>query len=632
MTELDGTSEDLVQDNIQALTRLFPEVACDGKIDFHKLRNMLGDAVDNASDRYNFTWHGKDAALRLSQTPSLGTLRPCKEQSKDWDTTQNLYIEGDNLEVLKLLQKSYHGRVKMIFIDPPYNRGDDLIYRDDYQDNLGNYLRMTGQTDEEGKAYTTNSETNGRYHTDWLNMIYPRLRLARNLLQENGLIFMSIDDHEEVNLKKVCDEVFGEDNFMACFLWQKKTSPDARMDVSAAHDYVLCYAKNKPEKKYLFNALKYEEERLSNYKNPDNDPRGPWASVDITGQTGRAPESQFYEITTPSGKKYYPPEGRCWAMAKDTFKSLYKDNRLWFGENGDNRPRQKKFLNESEGQRPWTWWDNKFASYNQVSNKELMNIFDGKLVFDNPKPTQLIGKMLELATSKDTNDIVLDFFSGSCTTADAVMKLNQEDAGNRRYICVQIPEKLKDTGNAHKANNVALSMGYKTICDIAKERIRRVGKSIKDNCAGGADTLDVGFRVFRLDTSNLKKWQPPTEAENLEQTLMDAVSNILPGRTEEDLLYEIILKMGFDLSWPIETRTVADTQVFVVADGALFICLADRITPTVAEGMAQLHREMKPEVWKVVCRDTGFRDDAAKVNVREILKAEGLDDAAFVTV
>lgn len=611
MTEMDGKSEDLVQDNIQALTRLFPEVACDGKVDFNKLRNLLGDAIDNAGDRYNFTWHGKDAALRLSQTPSMGTLRPCKAQSKDWDTTQNLYIEGDNLEVLKLLQKSYHGRVKMIYIDPPYNTGNDFVYHDDFRDNLANYQRLTGQADEAGKVYTTNSETSGRYHTDWLNMIYPRLRLARNLLREDGVIFISIDDNEQGNLKKICDEIFGEDNMICNFIWKSKLGKvGTASTISATHEYILCYAKNK-------DAVKFKMIETPNEGRKEN--------LRQWGQADRREDrpSMYYPISI-DGVEIYPikedgTDGR-WRVGQDKANELLANGELEAVKKNGKYEIYRIFPSGVS-----------LTSYETMLNDvgttargaAALKSLDMSRSFDYSKPVELVQHFSDLVDDKDA--IILDFFSGSATTAHAVMQLNSEDNGNRRYILVQLPQTCEDGTEAKKS-------GYDNICMIGEERIRRAGQFIVDGCAGGVDTLDVGFRVFQLDTSNLKKWQPPKDDAELEQTLVESVSNILPGRTEEDLLYEIVLKMGFDLAWPIETRTVADTQVFVVADGALFICLADRITPAVAEGMAQLHRELAPEVWKVVCRDTGFRDDAAKVNVREILKAEGLDDAAFVTV
>ena len=371
MDKLKMHSLDGVARNIELIGNLFPnavtEVMRDGKveraIDFDVLRQELSDCiVEGREERYQFTWPDKKKAMLAANAPITATLRPVVEDSVGRDGTpggfdsENLYIEGDNLEVLKLLQETYLGKVKMIYIDPPYNTGNDFVYEDDFAQSTGEYMENSGQYDEAGNRMVTNTESNGRFHTDWLNMIYPRLRLAKDLLTEDGIIFISIDDGEVGNLRKVCDEVFSTKNFLANLIWQKKTSPDARMDISAAHDYILIYAKNIPEHGFLLNSLPYDESRISSYTNPDNDPRGPWASVDITGQTGRAPKSQFYEITTPSGKKYFPPEGRCWAMAESTFNTLYADNRLWFGENGDNRPRQKKFLKESDGQRPWTWW------------------------------------------------------------------------------------------------------------------------------------------------------------------------------------------------------------------------------------------------------------------------------------
>ena len=619
MTEMDGKSEDLVKDNIQALGRLFPEVLCDGKIDFHKLRNLLGDAIDNAGDRYNFTWHGKDAALRLSQTPSLGTLRPCKEESKDWDTTQNLYIEGDNLEVLKLLQKSYHGKVKMIYIDPPYNTGGDFVYPDDFQDSIANYKKVTGQTDDKGKTYSTNSETSGRFHTDWLNMIYPRLRLARNLLADDGVIFLSIDYNENARLRMCCDEIFGEENFIGEIYWESKTkSQNTKTSYNKLQpkaEMIFVYAKHP---KYRFNLISKGEKEY-----PLTDEKGvyreyPVEVMNANGNRGR--QSMIFPISA-DGISVTPPEGKQWQIGQDTV-DFYKERNDIFIRDNKAIIKMRPDYEKSENTEPfWGFFSKEFGTA-ESAKKELSAIVENH-GFDTVKPVEIIKRLVFHVT--DADSIVLDFFSGSGTTAQAVMQLNSEDSGNRRFIMVQLPEPCS-------ADSMPAQAGYKNICEIAKERIRRAGQSIVDGCAGGADTLDVGFRVFKLDTSNLKKWQPPTDADNLEQTLQESVNNIAPGRTEEDLLYEIILKMGFDLSWPIECREVGGVQVFVVAAGALFICLADNITPAVAEGMVKLHQELAPEVWKVVCRDTGFRDDAAKVNVREILKAEGLDDAAFVTV
>ena len=632
-----------IDENISKSAQLFPNCvteAKDGngeithKIDFDMLKQELSHSlVEGREERYQFTWPDKKQAILTANAPINKTLRPCREESVNFDETENLYIEGDNLEVLKLLQETYLGKIKMIYIDPPYNTGNDFVYNDDFSQDADDYMSNSGQTDEEGNRLVANTESNGRFHTDWLNMIYPRLKLARDLLTDDGVIFISIDDGEVDNLRKMCDEIFGASNFVANIIWQKKTSSDARMDISAAHDYILCFTKNRNLEKYLFNYLPYDEERLSNYTNPDNDPRGDWASVDITGQTGRAPKSQFYEIITPSGMKYFPPEGRCWAMAQNTFEQLYKDNRLWFGSEGKNRPRLKKFLSESEGQRPWTWWDNKFASYNQASNKELMKLFDGKLVFDNPKPTKLLKRMISLTTKSNEKDIILDFFSGSCSTADAVMQLNQEENGNRRFICIQLPQDLKETGNDFKANNVALSAGFKNICEIGKERIRRAGKQLLkttiqtgggmgnslfenslttsaemplgvskpcDNIGGVAGVspaegvaenaqavgargrlppsgnykLDIGFRVLKCDTSNMEDvYYTPDHFDKNDLFK----SNIKTDRTAEDLLFQVMLDLGIMLSSKIQTKQIDGKTVYCVEGNYLMACFDDTL-------------------------------------------------------
>ena len=491
MTEMDGKSEDLVQDNIQALTRLFPEVACDGKVDFHKLRNLLGDAIDNAGDRYNFTWHGKDAALRLSQTPSMGTLRPCKAQSKDWDTTQNLYIEGDNLEVLKLLQKSYHGRVKMIYIDPPYNTGNDFVYHDDFRDNLANYQRLTGQADEAGKVYTTNSETSGRYHTDWLNMIYPRLRLARNLLADDGVIFISIDDNEIDNLKKVCNEIFGEENMVAEIPWQSRASIQNDTDFSINHEYICCYAKKRRQANRRLKESNTEDWHKRNdfvcrplplekdkFENPDNDPRGAWKADPFDAPHIRP--NLTYEIVNPvTGEKFLPPHGRCWRTSEDNFSKAVADNRIVWTKNGKGRPQLKVFYEEKKeyGSVDNSWFSAERVGTTTKGTKELMQMFDGISYFDTPKPVSLLEKLIDLA-NVDDNGLILDFFSGSATTAHAVMKMNADSHRNYRYIMVQLPEVCEKNSEAAKD-------GYDTICKIGEERIRRAGQSIVDSCAGG---------------------------------------------------------------------------------------------------------------------------------------------------
>ena len=619
MEKLNMRTGDIANENFRKLAELFPNAVTETidengevvrAIDKDILMQEISTrVVEGNEERYQFTWPDKRQAMRLASTPIAATLRPCREESVNFDTTENLYIEGDNLDVLKLLRETYLGKVKMIYIDPPYNTGNDFVYDDDFAEDAGEFQFRDNQYDDQGNRLVQNTESNGRFHTDWLNMIYPRLKVAKDLLADDGVIFISIDEHEQENLKKICDEIFGSLNFVASLIWQKKTSPDARMNISAAHDYILIYAKDNHDHNLWFNALPYDEERLSSFTNPDNDPRGPWASVDITGQTGRAPKSQFYEITTPAGIKYLPPEGRCWAMAEDTFNSLYKDNRLWFGENGKNRPRQKKFLRESEGQRPWTWWDNKFASYNQASNKELMKLFDGKLIFDNPKPVKLLMRILEISMKKD--DIVLDFFAGSATTAHAVLEYNVKSNHEVRYICVQVPQELKENGNDFKANKVALDAGYKTICEIGKERIRRAGKKIKEENSEKAANLDIGFRVLKLDSSNMEDvYYTPDKTS--QDDLLSLISNIKPDRTPEDLLFQVMLELGVTLSSKIEECEISGKKVFKVAGNFLIACFDENVTDEVVKAIA------KEQPTYAVLRDSSFAGDSVAANFEQI--------------
>lgn len=630
MTKLDGKTPDLAAENIAQLRQIFPDVFEEGKIDFDKLKQVLGEYVDDEKERYNFTWNGKGRALRLAQTPTTGTLRPCEAESKNWDDTQNLYIEGDNLEVLKLLQKSYHGKIKMIYIDPPYNTGGDFVYPDDFSDSIENYKQITGQVDNEGKQLGTNSEFNGRYHTDWLNMMYPRLRLARNLLCDDGVIFISIDDNESENMKKICGEIFGEGNFIAQAIWQKRTSPDARRIISAGHEYILIFCKNIQSSGEIIRLLPFSEKDRAAYKNPDNDPRGPWVSTDCTAQAGHGTKNQFYELVTPVGRKIVLPDSLCWRFTKEKMQEEIEAGRIWFGQDGKCVPRKKTYLSERAGRNLWTWWPNTEVGHTQSATQELTRLLGGKL-FDFSKPIELIKRCLSLAL--DSNSIVLDFFSGSATTAHAVMQLNAEDGGNRKFIMVQLPEPCREGTEAAKA-------GYKNICEIGKERIRRAGEKIKAEIEEKSTQLkigeepkkvpDIGFKVFKLDSSNLKKWQPDYDA--LETTLFDSVSNYVEGRSELDVVYEIMLKMGMELTWPLETHIIASRNVYDIGMGALMICLDDHITAEVAEGMAALRQEESSEVWRVVFKDNGFESDSAKVNIKEILKRAGLEEDAFTTV
>ena len=636
MEKMDGKTMDIVADNIAKMKELFPEAFTEGKVDFDALKEVLGDFVDEREERYNFTWNGKSKARQIAQIPSTGTLRPCPEESVDWDSTQNIFIEGDNLEVLKLLQKTYHKKVKMIYIDPPYNTGKDFVYKDNFKDNIKNYKEITGQVDGEGRNISSNPETSGRYHTDWLNMMYPRLKLARNLLKDDGVIFISIDDSEFFNLKRMCDEVFGEENFIATSIWERAYSPvNLKKHFSENHDYIACYAKNIDLA--VNNGLSRSDEANLRYSNPDNDPRGEWKSSDLS--VGPAIEDKVYEITTPSGRRVMPPNGYCWRLSEDRFEEFKKDNRIWFGNNNDAVPSIKRFLSEvKETITPMTIWKYADVGHSQDAKQKLKILFDDKAFFDYPKPVGLISRCLELYSDKDS--IILDFFAGSATTAHAAIQLNAEDGGNRKFIMVQLPEPCDETSEALRA-------GYKTIAEISKERIRRAGAKIKEELSTtestekhGKDDLfnsssvpsvtsvvklpDLGFKVFKLDSTNIKPWEVDFNLN--EQTLLDYVENIKPDRSEEDILYEILLKYGLELTLPISEHTIAGKKVFNIGMGALIVCLADAITLDVVKGIAKLKKELKPEIMRVVFKDSGFADDVVKTNAVQILKQADILD------
>ena len=625
MDKLNLQTTNQVDENIKKIAELFPNCLTErldehGKpeaaIDFDMLRQELSkDIVEGPEERYQFTWPDKRNAIRLANAPTTDTLRPCREESVDFDNTQNLYIEGDNLEVLKLLRENYLGKVKMIYIDPPYNTGNDFVYNDDFAQTTGDYIHNSGQEDEEGNRLVANTESNGRFHTDWLNMIYPRLKVAKDLLSEDGVIFISIDDNEVENLRRICNEVFGERNFYAQIVWQKRTSPDARFNLGAAHDFIIVYARNKELLKDTLNKEPLSVQRSSDYKNPDNDPRGPWASVDITGQTGHATSSQFYEITTKGGMKMRPPQGRCWALSEQTFLSLVADNRIWFGDDGNSRPRQKRFLSESEGVNAWTWWDNVAVGHNQEGTKDMKDLLGSGDLFTNPKPVRLLLRILRLATYKDS--LILDFFSGSATTAHAVMQLNAEDGGSRKFIMVQLPEATDEKSEAYKA-------GYKNICEIGKERIRRAGKKIveeqgkkrmEEGLFAGSSTgsearpLDIGFRVLKLDSSNMQEvyYSPEQFNENL---LFE--DNIKHDRTDEDLLFQAMIELGIELSAKIEQREIAGKTVWSVADNYLMACFDKDVNETTITEIARQHP------YYFVLRDASLATDNVADNFEQI--------------
>lgn len=615
MEKLNGETLNIVNENIEKLKQLFPEAFREGKIDFETLKAELGESVENAEERYSFNWNGKAAARRIAQTPSTGTLRPCPSESVDWDTTQNLFLEGDNLEVLKLLQKSYHAKVKMIYIDPPYNTGKEFIYPDNFHDNLDTYLQYTGQKDAEGKKFGTNAETSGRYHTNWLNMMYPRLKLARNLLRDDGVIFISIDDNEVHNLRKLCDDIFGEENFVAQIIWEKihSTKNDAKY-LSDNTEFILLYSKN--INNINVKLLPRTDEMNDRYKNPDNDFRGPWSSGDLVANETR--KDGNYTISGPTGKTFTVAADKHWVYKQENLERMIQEGRIWFGVNGDSFPRLKRYLSEvQQGKKADTLWKSTSVGHNQEAKRELKKLFDDNSFFDTPKPVRLISQTLQIST--DENDVVLDFFAGSATTAHAVMKQNTEDGGQRRCISVQLPEPTDEKSEAFKA-------GYKTIAEISKERIRRAAKKIAEE--NPEYKGDLGFKVFKLDSSNIKSWD--ADFANVEQSLLDAVDNIKSDRTSEDLLYEILLKYGLDLTLPIETRDVGGKRAYVLGYGALIICLDDDVTLDTVSAIAALKQEFNSEITRVVFKDGGFANDVVKTNAIQMLKQHGIDDVKSV--
>ncbi len=625
ITTLDGKTPDIAEENIQKLKQLFPEVFTESKIDFEKLQQVLGEYVEDSNERYNFTWNGKGRALRISQTPSLGTLRPCKEESKDWDTTQNLYIEGDNLEVLKLLQKSYYGKVKMIYIDPPYNTGGDFVYPDDFRDNLENYKRITGQVDGNGKPISTNTEASGRYHTDWLNMMYPRLRLARNLLTDDGVIFISIDDNEVHNLRKICDEVFGEENFIDCMIWKKRYGGGAKeKHLVTLHEYVMFYSKNINSVGEIFVPLSKESvERYYSKRDEKYEIRGGYRTHPLeAGKAMDARPNLVYEIIAPDGTPIMPQKQ--WLWSKERVETAIENNEIEFtrGKNGKWVVSTKQYLRDEFGEmrkgKAFSIIDN---IYTQHGTNEMINIMGDAKIFNYPKPTDFIRELLTIGTDKDS--IILDFFSGSATTAHAVMKFNAEDGGNRKFIMVQLPEPTDEKSEAYKA-------GYRNICEIGKERIRRAGEKIKEENKDKENigNLDVGFKVLKLDTSNIRKWQP--DYDNLEQSLLEYIDNYVEGRTELDVVYEIILKYGLNLTYPVDEFTIAQKKVYSIGFGMLMICLDDEITTEVARGILAKIKELSPESSRVVFKDNGFKTDSNKTNIKEILKSGGIEE--FITI
>ena len=613
---------DMTEKNIDKIAELFPNCVTEmrdenGKvkrgINFEMLRQMLSPDVVDGGERYEFTWVGKKASIVEANKPIRKTLRPCIEESKDWDTTENLYIEGDNLEVLKLLQESYMGKVKMIYIDPPYNTGSDFIYADNYMRSQHEENEQMGMYDEDENRLFKNTDSNGRFHSDWCSMMYPRLMLARNLLADDGVIFISIDDNEQENLKKMCDEVFGASNFIAQIVWERAYSPvNLKKHFSESHDYIICYSKD--IEKAICNGLPRSQAANERYSNPDNDPRGVWKSADCS--VGPVVNEKVYEITLPSGRKVLPAAGRCWVYTKERFNEMVKDNRIWFGTDGNSVPAVKKFLSEvKQGITPMTIWKYTEVGHSQDAAQKLKKLFDGKALFEYPKSVELIKRCIQLYSNKES--IILDFFSGSATTAHAVMQLNAEDGGHRKFIMVQLSEPCDEQSEAYKA-------GYKNICEIGKERIRRAGEKIKAENGLAAQNLDIGFRVLTLADSNMKDVY--YAADDYKQAdLLDMISNIKDDRTDLDLLFGCLIDWGVPLSMPYKSEQLDGCTVHVYNDGDLVACFDENIPESVVKEIAG----RKP--LKAVFRDSSFANSPAKINVFEIFKLYMPEDADDIT-
>ena len=599
--ELDIDSRDIMGENLEKLKDMFPSVVKDGTVDVEALRNVIGDISEPNQEYYNFTWAGKSEAFKIIKEKTTATLKPMKsdDESVDFEDTENIFIEGDNLEVLKILQKTYHNSIKMIYIDPPYNKDKDFVYPDKWSEGLTSYLEYSKLVDEEGNITSSSAEDKsvkaGRKHSRWLTMMYPRLFLARNLLKDDGVIFLSIDDDEVKNLRNICDEIFGEENFVANVIWEKKFSPqnDAKW-FSDNHDHILVYAKNKDI--WRPNLLARTEEQDNRYKNIDNDERGNWTSGDLLRKDVQS--SGLYTIVTPSGREVNPPSGRSWRVPEYKFEELKADNRIWFGDNGDNVPRLKRFLSDvKDGIVPLTIFKFLDVGHNQEAQKELKELFDEKSFFDTPKPIRLLTRLAHIGSSE--NDIVLDFFAGSGTTSHAVMALNAEDGGKRKCISVQLPEPTDKKSEAYEA-------GYKKISEITKERIRRAGQKIKNE--NPDSNVDTGFKVFKLSESNFKQWDdtPKSKAE-LQLAFEEYKDNVKDGANQLDMLYEVILAKGLSLNSKVQEIEVSGKKMFKVdSDGVeLLACFEDEITESALDEVINL----RPIYF--ICLDSSFKSGSA---------------------
>lgn len=655
MTEQDGGSLDIVEENLEALRTIFPDAFTEGGVDFDALRHLLGDTVDEGEEKYGFNWHGKKKARQIALAPSTGTLRPCPEESVEWDTSQNLFIEGDNLEVLKLLQKSYSGEIKMIYIDPPYNKDKDFVYPDKFQDNLDTYLKYTGQISDEGVKFSSNTEAGGRKHTNWANMMYPRLKLGKNLLKREGAIFISIDDNEVGTLKAICNEIFGEENFVAQIVWQKSKKGDSKL-IASVHEYILCYAKDKaacieagiwrnrkegvdevlqqynvfrkanyPDHKAIrekmmawYRGLKNEDPRKAHKHYNWSDERGLYFPDNFAGpddgRESRPRHDIFHPVTGKSCKK--PSTGWRWDKDKTKWALEQDPPRIHFGLDETTIPNRKSYLKETA----FEPYPSHFYQDGRSATLQVEKLL-GPGVFTFPKNTHTLGKLMNLLASE--GDLVVDFFAGSGSTAHACMLQNVEENTSLRYVLVQLPEHLDGTKNEQKAAfEFCQNIGLPTnIAEVAKERIRRAAKEVKEENPDFSG--DLGFKVFKLDSSNIRAWNP--DASDLEQTLLDHSEHLVEGRSEEDVLYELLLKRGVDLTIPIEQKEIGRKAIYSIGYGVLFACLNTEIdsdeVETIAQGIVAWHKELEPASdTQVVFRDSAFADDIAKTNMTAILE------------
>jgi adenine-specific DNA-methyltransferase len=617
------TPDHTAQD-IQKLAELFPGCVTEirdeaGKvtqgIDFDQLRQELsGSIVEGPRERYHLDWPGKREAILAANAPIAKTLRPRRNESVNFDITKNLFIEGDNLDALKLLQETYLGKVKVIFIDPPYNTGEDFIYSDDFSEKSGSYLVRSNQSDEVGNRLIANTEANGRFHSDWLSMILPRLKLSRTLLREDGVIFITIDDRELHNLRKVCDEVFGESNFFGTFIWEKRTNRENRRIVSSRHDNVLCYGRDKSREREAIRQLKMTPKALANYKNPDNDPRGAWKSDPATAQAGHGTKDQFYTYIAPSGKVHELDSGNCWRYTEPVLKRMVEEGRIWLGRDGNGVPRTKTYLDAKErGLVPETIWFAEDVGTNETAKNLLKELFDGKSVFDTPKPVDLVKRVLELSSNPDS--IVMDFFAGAAVTAHATFALNAEDGGARRFILVQIDDPCPSDSDAFKA-------GYPNLAEVAKDRIRLAAKLIRDEQPSGSqeeigfgDNLaaDFGFRVLRIDSSNMLDVHYAPDAV-IQTDLLGQVDNIRADRSPNDLLFQVLVDWGLDLTLPITEETIGGKQVFFVDKNGLAAFFDTGVTDETVKAIA-LRKPLR-----AVFRDSSYGTDSVKINVEQIFK------------